>query len=492
MGLAAEGHLDVDALRERVQSIESRLHDAIDGDARVAGRPAPPRHRSAQGTARDRRRHRRRDRGDRRRLHPARDRLAAPCPRLGAARRRTGAHHARGVSAARDPGAPLRHRLGRDRRRVHPHVQRARLEGDARRVAPAGAAAEGSRGRRGARGRVPPAGCPAAQGRPRRGRSSATATRCGSTATTDAMSTRRTSCSRSGRSRTARASGSRMPASRSTTAATSRSTTTACRTSATSTSPVTSRASSRCRRWRRCRAARSPSTSWGSTSRAHRHLDYEKAASAIFTEPEIADVGLAEAEAFASGRKIRVTKVPFSANAKALIKGDPRGFVKILSDPATGVVLGGSIVGRNAAELISVIARRRHQRPQGRPTSSTRCSCTPRSPRPSPTPLLTRRPTRRRDPSASSDASELGALGARTVTAVPPRVTRSPRRWTDTPPPRAEIWWPTSSSRPRRAAQNGRERAVGGAGDRVLVDAVARAEAARHEVGVGVGGPRAR
>jgi len=90
--------------------------------------------------------------------------------------------------------------------------------------------------------------------------------------------------------------------------------------------------------------------------RAHRHVDYEKAASAIFTEPEIADVGLAEAEAFASGRKIRVTKVPFSTNAKALIKGDPRGFVKILSDPATGVVLGGSIVGSSAAELISVIA----------------------------------------------------------------------------------------------------------------------------------------
>ena len=88
----------------------------------------------------------------------------------------------------------------------------------------------------------------------------------------------------------------------------------------------------------------------------HRHLDYEKAASAIFTVPEIADVGLAEADAFSSGRKIRVTKVPFSANAKALIENDARGFVKIISDPATGVVLGGSIVGRHAAELISVIA----------------------------------------------------------------------------------------------------------------------------------------
>jgi dihydrolipoamide dehydrogenase len=88
----------------------------------------------------------------------------------------------------------------------------------------------------------------------------------------------------------------------------------------------------------------------------HRHLDYDKAASAIFTEPEIADVGLAEAEAFALGRKIRVTKVPFSATAKAHINNDTRGFVKIVSDPMTGVVLGGSIVGRHAAELIAVLA----------------------------------------------------------------------------------------------------------------------------------------
>jgi NAD(P)H dehydrogenase (quinone) len=94
----------------------------------------------------------------------------------------------------------------------------------------------------------------------------------------------------------------------------------------------------------------------GLHTRSHRHLDYDKAASAIFTEPEIADVGLAEAEAFSSGRKIRVTKVPFAVTAKAMINADTRGFVKIISDPNTGVVLGGSIVGRHAAELISVLA----------------------------------------------------------------------------------------------------------------------------------------
>lgn len=94
----------------------------------------------------------------------------------------------------------------------------------------------------------------------------------------------------------------------------------------------------------------------GLHKRPHRHVDYEKAASAIFTEPEIAEVGLVEVDAFAEGRKIRVTKVPFALSARALIDGDARGFVKIISDPATGVVLGGSIVGRHAAELISVIA----------------------------------------------------------------------------------------------------------------------------------------
>ncbi|MGH8874124.1 MAG: FAD-dependent oxidoreductase, partial [Acidimicrobiia bacterium] len=74
-------------------------------------------------------------------------------------------------------------------------------------------------------------------------------------------------------------------------------------------------------------------------------LDLGKVAQAIFTEPEIASVGLEEAEATSEGRKVRITKVPFAANPRSVIHGSTRGFVKVISDPATRVVLGGTIVG---------------------------------------------------------------------------------------------------------------------------------------------------
>jgi dihydrolipoamide dehydrogenase len=85
-------------------------------------------------------------------------------------------------------------------------------------------------------------------------------------------------------------------------------------------------------------------------------LDYSKVAEAVFTEPEIASVGLVDVQAAAEGRKVRTTKVPFAANARSVLQFFTRGFVKVTSDPATGVVLGGTIVGHRASELIGVIA----------------------------------------------------------------------------------------------------------------------------------------
>ncbi len=85
-------------------------------------------------------------------------------------------------------------------------------------------------------------------------------------------------------------------------------------------------------------------------------IDYSRVAQAVFTEPEIASVGLEEAEITAAGRRIRTTKVPFAANSRAVIQGKPRGFVKVFSDPATHEILGGTIVGTRASELIGILA----------------------------------------------------------------------------------------------------------------------------------------
>lgn len=85
-------------------------------------------------------------------------------------------------------------------------------------------------------------------------------------------------------------------------------------------------------------------------------IDYAHVTQAVFTEPEIASVGLEEVQAAAEGRKVRTTKVPFAANARAVLQGHTRGFVKVVSDPATGEVLGGTIVGHRASELIGILA----------------------------------------------------------------------------------------------------------------------------------------
>ena len=85
-------------------------------------------------------------------------------------------------------------------------------------------------------------------------------------------------------------------------------------------------------------------------------IDYRKVSQAIFTEPEIASVGLEEVDAAAEGRKVRITKVPLAANPRAIIAGDTAGFIKVVSDPATHVVLGGTVVGHHASELIAPIA----------------------------------------------------------------------------------------------------------------------------------------
>jgi len=85
-------------------------------------------------------------------------------------------------------------------------------------------------------------------------------------------------------------------------------------------------------------------------------LDYRALPAAIFTDPEIATVGLQEPEATAQGRKIRFGKVPFAAIGRALTTGETDGFVKLLADPSTNILLGATIVGPDASDLISELS----------------------------------------------------------------------------------------------------------------------------------------
>ena len=74
---------------------------------------------------------------------------------------------------------------------------------------------------------------------------------------------------------------------------------------------------------------------------------------AIFTDPEIATVGLTEAEAKAKGLEVSVGKFPFSVLGKAMAMNETEGFVKIVADKKTKQVLGVHIVGPEASTMIS-------------------------------------------------------------------------------------------------------------------------------------------
>lgn len=76
----------------------------------------------------------------------------------------------------------------------------------------------------------------------------------------------------------------------------------------------------------------------------------------IFTDPEIATVGLTEAEAREKGVQVQVGIFPFAANGRALSVGEPEGFVKMIGDGKTGRLLGVHIVGAEASNLISEAA----------------------------------------------------------------------------------------------------------------------------------------
>jgi dihydrolipoamide dehydrogenase len=84
--------------------------------------------------------------------------------------------------------------------------------------------------------------------------------------------------------------------------------------------------------------------------------DWKALPLAIFTDPEVAMVGMDEAQAVAQGHAVRVGKVPFAALGRALAAGESEGFVKVVMDARSEQLLGVQIVGPDASDLISEMA----------------------------------------------------------------------------------------------------------------------------------------
>ncbi|MBK9294270.1 MAG: dihydrolipoyl dehydrogenase [Oligoflexia bacterium] len=84
--------------------------------------------------------------------------------------------------------------------------------------------------------------------------------------------------------------------------------------------------------------------------------DYKFVPAVIFTDPEIASVGLTVEEATQKGFEVATGQFPYAANGRALSVMDAEGFVKIVADKKTNVVLGVHIVGYEASNLISEAA----------------------------------------------------------------------------------------------------------------------------------------
>jgi len=86
---------------------------------------------------------------------------------------------------------------------------------------------------------------------------------------------------------------------------------------------------------------------------SNRVPDYHAAPNCVYTDPEIAHVGLGEKEAKDKGIEVRVGRFPFAASGRALTLGQSEGFAKVIADAGSGKLLGAHIIGPRATDLIA-------------------------------------------------------------------------------------------------------------------------------------------
>ncbi|MDE2183333.1 MAG: dihydrolipoyl dehydrogenase [Alphaproteobacteria bacterium] len=81
-------------------------------------------------------------------------------------------------------------------------------------------------------------------------------------------------------------------------------------------------------------------------------LDASKVPGCTYCWPQVASIGLTEAKAKATGRKIKIGRFPFIGNGKAIALGDSEGLIKTVFDADTGELLGAHMIGAEVTELI--------------------------------------------------------------------------------------------------------------------------------------------
>jgi len=96
--------------------------------------------------------------------------------------------------------------------------------------------------------------------------------------------------------------------------------------------------------------------------RAFEEIDYRLRLFVVFSEPEIAVVGMTERELQGEGVPYGVATYPFDDHGKSILMGETDGFVKLLANQETGEIVGAAVVGPHASELIHeiVVAMRFH------------------------------------------------------------------------------------------------------------------------------------
>lgn len=95
---------------------------------------------------------------------------------------------------------------------------------------------------------------------------------------------------------------------------------------------------------------------WHALGEAVQPLRLATVASTIFTDPEIAAVGVSQRQIEAGEVEANVVKLPLATNARAKMQGFNDGFVKLFCRPHTGIVLGGVVVAPRASELILALS----------------------------------------------------------------------------------------------------------------------------------------